>query len=259
MENQPKNLIVVPNYDAKNLILLNLAEKGIFSGHFTNGTYAAAKEIVDPTTLAGFQFIADEEEKERQTRAEKGLPPTPGRKPAFFVAVNSDESMKKILLEKTRNNQKTEKCEDEGIRAEKVAISLARQFPDRQIVVVFYNEVTPNALYGFLRCGMTMKTLHKWGYGTNPSAGVIEGAEIFGKTYAFPLPNDQKPLCDGITRKNGQAGKVSVVDLRNIYISVNEVGKSVCLFPLRGEEPRSPEQRTPPSVPRDPAQDSPAP
>ncbi|MDE2029252.1 MAG: hypothetical protein KGI97_01680, partial [Alphaproteobacteria bacterium] len=107
------------------------------------------------------------------------------------------------------------------------------------VVAIFYDEETPNALYDRLKAnGFNLKTLFKWGYGTNPDAGVIEGAENFDKVFAYPLPNDTKPVCTDITRKTGQEGKVFVVDLREKigrhgkpYISAD----NKCLFPMADE------------------------
>jgi len=193
----------------------------ITSGHFTNGTYVARHEVVVPTTLAGFQHAVDKESK-------NGTP--------LIIAVNSDISMAGIKAKKGGELPGYSRRENEIVRAKKVAVPLARLFPDRKVAVVFYDEETPNVLYGVLKKeGFGMKSLHKWGYGTNPNAGVIEGAENFGAVYAHPLPNDSKPICVDITRKTGQAGKVAIVDLRQ------EIGKhgkpyitalGECLFPL---------------------------
>jgi hypothetical protein len=79
--------------------------------------------------------------------------------------------------------------------------------------------------------GLNMASHFKWGYGTNPSQGVIEGAEFFKTAYGFPLPNDVKPVCNDITKDSSQQkGVVEVVDLRGTYISLQGV-----LFPLPKE------------------------
>jgi hypothetical protein len=207
--------------DNKEQIVFGLKSEGITAAHFTNGTYAHEQRLIVPTVLAGFQYVADNEA-------------VPGA--ALVIAVNSNASMWTI-------NQKlrsTKSVEDEWQRLYKVGVPLAFQHPDRKVAVILFDEETPNALYNSLRgAGINMVSLFKWGYGTDPKGGLIEGAENFGNVYGFPLPNDIKPVCVDITRPaEQQAGTVSVVDLcttlgphGNAYISVaNE-----CLFPLAGE------------------------
>jgi hypothetical protein len=141
--------------------------------------------------------------------------------------------MIEIMRQKGKTATEISKLENTKGRAEKIGIPVALQFPERPVAVIFYNEDKPNNLYGALRMGgIGMDTLHKWNYGTNPDAGVIDGAENFEKVYAYPLPNDMKPVCAELTRKTGQEGVVDIIELRDNYISVAALGKSACLFPL---------------------------
>jgi hypothetical protein len=222
----PQNLIILS--ETGNNLLPALEKHGIAVGHFTNGTYAPPSELIVPTVLAGFQHAVD-------SSCDQCI--------SLIIAVNSNKSMLEIAASKARVGTLTEADkapEDQYVRAQKVAIPVALQNPDSKVVVMFYDEETPNNLYDSLHAsGFSMKTLFKWGYGTNPNAGVIEGAENFNKVFGHPLPNDIKPICHDITRRTRQEGAVSVVDLRvkighhgQPYIS----GKNECLFPLRDAE-----------------------
>jgi hypothetical protein len=219
-----KNLIIIQE-TAIDAIAAKLATQKISAGHFTNGTYTFDAALIVPTVLAGFQHAADRETV---------------RNTPLIIAVNSDASMmgiidKKILAQTAREEDKNA-VENQTIRAQKVGVPLALQHPDRMVAVVFYDAETPNGLYAALKQrNIGMETLFKWDYGTNSQAGVIEGAEIFNKTFGHPLPNDIKPVCTDITRKTGQEGSVAVIDLRSEqgahgkpYISAN----NACLFPL---------------------------
>jgi hypothetical protein len=225
-QNLPKNLIIISETGAS--LIPVLAEKNIGAGHFTNGTYAPPAALIVPTILAGFQYAVDNE-------VNKDAP--------LIIAVNSDKSMLLIMDKKiamgTASNADKEALEDQNARAQKAAVPLALQHPDRKVVAVFYDEETPNKLYDSLNeSGFRMDTLFKWGYGTDSNAGVIEGAESFGLVNAHPLPNDIKPVCTELTRMTGQKGDLHIVDLRTEagthgkpYISSG----NECLFPLDSE------------------------
>jgi hypothetical protein len=147
--------------------------------HATNGTYAYDAHMIVPTTLAGFQFIAENDRLSKKHHM-------------FLIGVNSDESMKRIGIEVK---------EDQMKRAWKVAGPLALQHPTRDIAVAFYDEETPEELYRTLKhdVGADLISLHKWGYGTAPDAPKIIGSDNFDFTLGFPLPNDKKPVCYGVT------------------------------------------------------------
>ncbi len=218
-KNQPANLTILPAGDSAALAQ-QLRAKEITAGHFTNGIYAAKSELVVPTVLAGFQYATDTE-----TKAAKP--------PALIIAINSDASMlainaqrtaqleteiaagRKTVEDRAKLQAEIARQEDQQARALKVAVPLAQQHPTRPVVVMFYDQDTPNKLYGGLKAaGFGMESLLKWGYGTKPQEGRIEGAEYFKRTLGFPLPNDIAPICATITPVGGQKGTVTVVDLR---------------------------------------------
>ena len=179
-----RNLKIV---DSTNLddIVRNIPREG---ANFTNGTYAPPKDCILETTLTGFEFV----------NSQNNLP--------IVVAINSDASMR--ALGKTDFQSQRE-------RADKIAAPLSEKFPNRQVIIIFYNEPTPTNLYQALNQRSLTKTLHKWGYGTDPKAPKIEGAEYFDKVYAFPLPNDTKSVCYYDTALPTEPQDVQVVDLRD--------------------------------------------
>jgi hypothetical protein len=187
----PQNITYIESVDHAEIIK-KLKESGCQKAHFTNGTYAYSASLIVPTALAGFKYVLDNDE---------ALP--------LVIAVNSDESMKDLNFKD---------FESQTIRANKVALPLATLFPETQIYIIYYDEKTPNSLYEALHAEKMTATLHKWGYGTNPNAPKIEGAELFKTTYAYPLPNDIKPVCHQITPVSEEAQKIEVVDLREKLI-----------------------------------------
>lgn len=213
--------------------------------HFTNGTYAAAAEIIVPTTLDGFKYISDEIAEEDDI---------------FVIAVNSDSSMEGIMekkevsfqeranliddreaelsetetsseifetlqLERDALNEEIkvfqmqrENLEDQFTRGMKVADPLAEANPDRPIYIVFYDEETPTELYNAIKAaGLNFASLHKHGYGTDKDAPRIEGAHNAERVIAYPFPNNSKPLCHDITIHEDQSRFVEVVDLSKVY------------------------------------------
>lgn len=158
-----------------------------FNAHFTNGTYAVRdNDFMIKTTLASFHYVN-----------------TINNLPNMVLAINSDKSM--VALNKTD-------YETQSVRANKVAIPLAKKFPNHQIFVVYYNEETPYNLYESLQNKIdSTRTLHKWGYGLEDTSPRIEGAEFFNQVYAFPLPEDIKPVCYDNTREQENKPKNVVV------------------------------------------------
>lgn len=207
-----------------------LHDQNIESAVFTNGTYVGPQDVVLPTTLAGFKFALD-----RFSRPDD----------AIVVAVNSDESMKAIyktkmatasaaILDGLSTLEGEERAhaavtaadklqallaeyaalENVQDRAAKLTGPLVQQFPDRNVVILFYDEETPTELYdGLTMKGFGMTTLFKWGYGTNPTAPRIEGARNFQNVLAFPFRNDAKPICHDITVAEDQSDVVKVFKL----------------------------------------------
>jgi hypothetical protein len=133
----------------------------------------------------------------------------------FVVAVNSDESMRRI----GKNTH-----ESQTARARKVAEPLADAFPHNRVIVLFYDEETPNELYTELHRQGHTYVHHKWGYGTEPSAPKIEGAEFFECVYAYPTPNDIKPVCwENTPVAKKSQDNIKVVDLRGKLIATDGV------------------------------------
>lgn len=193
------NLIIIDSVDI-DTIQDKLNKTGVDRAHFTNGTYSYDAEMIVPTTLAGFSYIDSEISRPEDS---------------FIIAVNSDLSMNGIMNEKGASFKERANLESQITRAEKVAKPLAEKFPDRKVIVLFYDEPTPTSLYDALALGYPegMVSLHKWGYGTDSEAPKIEGAHNFSKVLAFPLPNDEKPVCYDITVAEDQSDVVQVVKL----------------------------------------------
>jgi hypothetical protein len=231
----PSNLIIVNDKNKENIVKTIQSTQASHPLYITNGTYAYAASLIVPTVLAGFEYIAD-------TAAAPDDP--------FVIAVNSDHSMRIIMENKIqRASSEAEKealradlakLENETVRAEKVAVPLALQHPGRAVIVVFYDEETPTDLYRFLQGKVFLSTLFKYGYGTDPKAPRIEGADCFKTVLAFPLIKDPKPICYDITASEDKSRYVQVVALHgkiadqsnSPYLSEN--GK--ILFPVRCEE-----------------------
>ena len=185
---------------------------GVKSVHISNGVYADDpafgidhKKLV-PTVLAGFEICHD-----RTARTQSDI----------LLVLNSDASYVDILKAKIKAGKATEQQllerERPMERALKIACPLAWQHPDRKVTVIMFDEATPNRLFRDLeRNGIDIEFLFKWGYGTDPKAGVVEGAEYAERTLGFPLPNDRRPIADELTRRGGQKGIVEVCDLRKI-------------------------------------------
>lgn len=220
-----------------------LDQRGITGLHCTNGTYMYPAERVVPTTLAGFKYL---DEKVSATQD------------AFLVALNSNVSMANIMDQKNASDAERASLESEDVRASKVAEPLQQLFPHRAIVVLFYDQDTPNQLYGALsEAGLDMKSLHKWGYGTNPQAAKIEATEYFSQTFGFPTPDDTKPVCYGITKVEDQTNVVSVVKLTEAagsngkpYISkAGKLGFDVPASLAQYQQPVSRIQIAPPGTP----------
>lgn len=165
--------------------------------HVTNGTYMAPQEVLEGTTLSGFQYIDDHVAGKENPLSE-----------AFLVAVNSDKSL---------DDAGKHDHEEQITRAMKVAMPMAKQFSDRrEVIACFYDEETPNKLYEALAANedITLGSLHKWGgFGIGKDAPVIEGAELFNRTLAFPFYNADKPVFWNETRRGDQSDIVEVVDL----------------------------------------------
>lgn len=197
-----------------------LKDNGVHAIHATNGTYAHAKDTLFPTTLAGFQYVSER---------------VGGHDDAFFVAINSNVSLRGLAQQKGASEAELAALEDEQTRADKIIAALQAQHPTRKIVIAFFDQATPKELYAGLKSsGINLLSLHKWGYGTGDTPR-IEGAEFFERTLAFPLPQQAKAYAHDITPKGRQRGTVQVRDLRKEHGShgspyLSEDG--AILFPL---------------------------
>lgn len=179
----------------RNVILVNstnfndiVAKIPKCGANFTNGTYAFPIEKIQETTLTGFEFV----------NSLNDLP--------MVIAINSDDSMRAL---------KKIGFEDQYERAMKIAEPLTDRFQIRQLIIIFYDQETPEKLYQALNQHGLTKTLHKWGYGIDPKAPKIEGAEYFDAVYSFPLPDGSKPNCYDETALQTEPQKIQVVDLRS--------------------------------------------
>ena len=171
--------------------------------HVTNGTYMLPAEKIVPTTIAGFAYLNDRQCCKKENDRD-----------VFVIAVNSDVSMQKIADQKNWSDEQRAQIEPMAVRAYKVALPLINEYPNRHVVIVTYDDDTPTALYDALaESGLKMATLHKWGYGTDPNAPRIEGAYNFSTVFAFPMPNDERPVCHDITVREDQSGVVEVIRL----------------------------------------------
>ncbi|MGE4314268.1 MAG: hypothetical protein AB7E85_08380 [Pseudobdellovibrionaceae bacterium] len=166
--------------------------------HVTNGGYSLPQDKIVPTMLAGFQFLHD-----FYMRSDD----------IFVLAVNSDSSMVPAYL---KNNTPDHEREGQYLRAQKMAQPLATLFPHVPVIVMFYDEATPTALYESLEAaGLPLRSLHKWGYGTGENVPKIEGAELFESTLAFPLPHEgEVPFFHGLTDMPEAPQPVDIFDLR---------------------------------------------
>lgn len=190
------NMIIIKDTDKKKIADM-IAGNGISRVHATNGAYSFPTRPSAATTLVGYQYLRD-----------KGVY-RPGD--AALIAVNSHTSLARGIQEKIAQGSAThadiDKIEDQMARAAKPANSLTIQMqkfhPRESVIVCFYDEATPTEIYESLASDGRIRicSLHKNGFGTDPQAGRIEGAEFAENVFGFPLPNDGRPLYDDITRK----------------------------------------------------------
>lgn len=171
---------------------------GVEVMHATNGTYIADPDLYLPTLISGFQYIADN---------------VAGERDAFVVFINSDQSLKD-MYDKT-GDERFKDFPDQFERMTVIAKAMQVQFQGRPIIIGYYDQETPTELYETLsnESYVAMGSLYKFGYGTNPEAKKIEGADCFDVTIGFPFPNDAKPVCHDITDAEDQSHVVEVFKL----------------------------------------------
>ncbi|MFA5591719.1 MAG: hypothetical protein WC989_00195 [Micavibrio sp.] len=167
-------------------ILKALKARGIKAGHFNNGTFMLPEEKLVPAFLSAFKRVVD-------LRNDNETP--------LIVAINSDKSMLASYQGKENEQDLIRGLVPQQQRAEMVVSILSALWPERDAAAIFYDEDTPYALYSGLHGGgFGLKSLHKVGYGTNPSDKPIIGAEFFDWVYACPLYNDERPVMHKETR-----------------------------------------------------------
>lgn len=228
-----------------------LKESGVRSIHATNGTYAMPQEKIIKTSWGGFEYIARTEaessdafviavnsdvsmeeimadktaaleERERLLVQERERQEIEGAEEDAILAL--DDKFDELENDKVALQSQIDTLEDQEKRAFKIAHPLQKAHPERTYVVMYYDEGTPTQLYEALSQSgdLKLKTLHKWGYGTDPDAPKIEGAEFFDRVYGFPLPGEEKPLCHDITAHKDQSKLVKVVLLDRLVANVPE-------------------------------------
>ncbi len=166
-----------------------LVSRGIYEGHFNNGTFTLPKEKFAPAFLAAFKRVTDLRDSIN------------GSNVSLVVAINSDKSMRDSYAGKDDEAKLIENLVPQLERAENAASLLSALYPDRPVAIVFYDEQTPHELYsGLSERGFGLKSLHKVGFGTNKDEKPIIGAEFFEWVYACPLPFDAKPVMYSDTR-----------------------------------------------------------
>lgn len=167
------------------------------AGHFTNGVFAAPVKIIFPTNLACFQRQVEKSATSND---------------ALIIAVNSNESVEVANQKIQAQGREIPAFIDQMTRANNIAKPLSLQHPDREVIVLFYDEEAPawekdfhetKGLYDRLKeAGFGLKSLFKGNFGTNPKAGPIIGEALFDEVIAFPLPHDTAALsnyCAGIS------------------------------------------------------------
>ncbi|MFA7275293.1 MAG: hypothetical protein WC043_00660 [Pseudobdellovibrionaceae bacterium] len=187
-----ENLTIIPSNIGTEQTAREIAHfAGSMPVHCTNGTYANQSLPLRETTLAGFQYVLDQ--------TQDGI---------LVIAVNSDKSMREHV-------KNVENPASERDRALFVATPLALQYPDKEILVVFYDDATPLPLYTKLEENTAhVASLHKHGnYGTDANGPIIEGAHLFANTFAFPFPSKEKAVCEDLTRTGDQNAIIKVRDL----------------------------------------------
>lgn len=203
----PQNLTIIDPAPTQQVAKTLFAKQGVQSFYVTNGIYALPASLVVPTTLGGFEHAIDAEKKRLGAAA-----PTPH----LLIVVNSDKSVALIYEQKKQKPglsvEEVSKIDAEKdsilaqtqlVRATRVAEPLARQHPDLKVSVAFFDGQTPNTFFNSCAAEkVNLDILFKFGYGTDPNQGIIEGIEYFSQAvYAYPFPNNAQPLCHDVTKR----------------------------------------------------------
>lgn len=176
----PSNLYVVARLDSDEAYAVLSSGSSI---HATNGAYGHDLDKLVPKMLAGYQYITD-----RSAMMHKN--------DILFIGVNSNGSFENFLKSVGAPQSAIDNMKDQEARAMEVAVPLALQHPDRKVVVMYYDELTPVELYTSLcERNISIQSLHKWKYGTDENAPrKIEGAHLATFVFGFPEPDDTRPV-----------------------------------------------------------------
>lgn len=173
---------VIEIFTSENLV-------GGLSGN--NGSYSMEKNFTIDTTRAAFNFLADNYEESTG---------------AFFVAINSNESMEAHMSGRVRVDQ----YECAGY-----AIQGAREAYEKTgipIIIMFYDEATPAELYEELeKAGIGLNVLYKYGYGEKKD---IVGANLFRNVLSFKNIGDKTPTFYDQTSDIQSTDGITYVDLQ---------------------------------------------
>lgn len=195
----PRNLTVVhdTSFDAIADAVLKVTPKGGRTV-FTNGTFAYPADICAPSTVAAFQKRVDATGQTNQPVD------------TLIILINSDVSMRAINSNK---GEPDAHVEPQTVRMQKVAMPVARQFPNLHVIVGFYDETEPRGIYANLaERNVPMSHIFKYGYGIpahGEGAKEIVGAEHFDAVWAHPLPHqtaNKPPYAFTVTAGANQTG-----------------------------------------------------
>lgn len=169
-----ENLTIIQNTNPA-VVVATLARMGISSGEFTNGVFAGKSDIILPSNLAAFKMIDDASNSSEA---------------AFIIGVNSDESVERLNELKREGGEDIPPFVSQLTRANIIGNAVAKTFPERDVVIAFYDTETPVELYQTLsEYKFGMNTIFKGNYGTKKGAGRIEGSNFFERVIGFPLPH----------------------------------------------------------------------
>jgi hypothetical protein len=138
-----------------------LKSRGIKSGHFADDTFPESAQDIPSAILSGFQYAVDNAPK--------------GDKSALILAMGSDKS---------QSHNKSEM-----VRAVEIAEPLVEKFPDRKVVVLFFDEKTPEELYNALATnGFGMESLFNLHDSRKTERLSAAGSAFFKRLRAHVLP-----------------------------------------------------------------------
>lgn len=183
-----KNTHIVQSTSLRD-IFREMARLNLGRAHFNNGTFTLPVDTYAPGFLAAFQCTLDQ------------LKAAPYD--ALIVAINSDQSMLDSYWGKPDEAELIKKLIPEDKRASDLVDLMAAMYPDRQNVVIKYDNPTPEELYRNMRRTFPSlgASLHKLGFGTNPKDRPIIGGKYFDHLLAYPFHFDAKPVMHADTRE----------------------------------------------------------